>query len=69
MYILQTCRSIHLHLIFEKSCLKNQVRRTRLLLPVLHAKIDFEIDFCRLKIQFVKLEFSNLIVQKSSTDG
>jgi hypothetical protein len=32
------------------------------------AKINFEIDFCMLKIQFVELDFSNLIFQKSSTD-
>jgi hypothetical protein len=31
-------------------------------------KINFEIDFCTLKIQFVKLDFSNLIFQNSSTD-
>ena len=29
---------------------------------------NFEIDFCRLKIQFVELDFYNLIFQKSSTD-
>ena len=28
----------------------------------------FEIDFCRLKIQFVELDFSKSIFQKSSTD-
>ena len=27
---------------------------------------DFEIDFCRVKIQFVELDFSNLIFKKSS---
>ena len=32
-------------------------------------KTNFKIDFCRLEIQFVKLDFSNLIFQKSSTDG
>ena len=32
-------------------------------------KINFEIDFCRLKIQFLELDFSNLIFQTSSTDG
>jgi hypothetical protein len=28
----------------------------------------FKIDFCRLKIQFVELDFYNLNFQKSSTD-
>ena len=32
------------------------------------AKINFEIDFWRLKIQFIELDFSNLIFQNSSTD-
>ena len=32
------------------------------------AKINFEIDFWRQKIQFVELDFYNLIFQKSSTD-
>ena len=32
------------------------------------AKIDFELDFRRLKIQFVELDFYNFIFQKSSTD-
>ena len=31
-------------------------------------KTNFEIDFRRLKIQFVELDFYNLIFQKSSTD-
>ena len=35
------------------------------MLPV---KIKFEIDFCRLKYQFVELDFSNLIFRNSSTD-
>jgi hypothetical protein len=66
---------IHLNLIFEKSSWKNQVRRTGFLVYFeldfycLPAKINFEIDFCRLKIQFVQVDFSNLIFQKSSTDG
>ena len=30
--------------------------------------MNFEIDFCRLKIQFVELDSYNLIFQKSSTD-
>ena len=42
--------------------------RTGFLLQVQPAKINFEIDFCRLKIQFFQLDFSNLIFQKSSTD-
>jgi hypothetical protein len=33
------------------------------------AEINFKIDFCRLKIQFVELDFSNLIFQKSSANG
>ena len=31
-------------------------------------KINFEIDICRLKLQFVELDFSNLIFQNLSTD-
>jgi hypothetical protein len=38
--------------------------RTWFLLP----KINFEIDFCMLKIQCVKLDFYNLSFQKPSTD-
>ena len=61
---------VDLYLNFEKSILKNQVRRTGFLvyseLPVLPAKIIF--DFCRLKIQFIELNFPNLIFQNSSTD-
>jgi hypothetical protein len=30
--------------------------------------MNFEIDFCRLKIQFVEIDFYNLIFQNSSTD-
>ena len=41
---------------------------TGFLLPVQPAKINFEIDFCRLKIQFVEIDFYNLIFQKSSAD-
>ena len=37
--------------------------RTRPLLPVLPAKINLKTDYCRLKIQVVKLDFSNLILQ------
>ena len=67
---------IHLYLIFEKSHWKNQVRRTGFLVCF---TLDFyylcslqksilKLIFCRLKIQFVELEFSNLIFQNSSTD-
>ena len=49
---------IHLHLIFEISSLKNPVRQTGSKNPVQS----------RLKIQFVELDFSKLIFQKSSTD-
>ena len=71
---------VDLYLIFEKSIWKNQVRRTGFLiyfeldfyclcsLKKSISKIDFEIDFCRLKIQFLDLDFSNLIFQKPSTD-
>ena len=38
------------------------------LLPVWPAKINFEIDFWRLKIEFAELDTYNLIFQKSSTD-
>ena len=61
----------YLYLIFEKSGSMNWIFSlflTGFLLPV-PAKINFKIDFCRLKIQFVELEFSNLIFQKSSTNG
>jgi hypothetical protein len=34
--------------------------QTWFLLPVYPAKINFEIDFCRLKIQFVELDFSKI---------
>ena len=33
-----------------------------------HFLVYFEIDFCRLKIQFAELDFYDLIFQKSSTD-
>ena len=62
---------IHLYLIFEKSSSTNWIFslfQTGVLLPVQPAKINFEIDFSRLKLQFVELEFSNLIFQNSSTD-
>jgi hypothetical protein len=55
----------------EKSSLANWIFslfQTGFLLPVYPAKINIEIDFWRLKIQFVELDFYNLIFQKSSTD-
>ena len=55
----------------EKSSLTNWIFslfKTGFLLPVRPAKINLEIIFCRLKIQFVELDFSNLIFQNSSTD-
>ena len=55
----------------EKSSSKNWIYslfRTWFLLPVQPAQTNFEIDFCRLKIQFVKLDFFNLLFQSSSTD-
>ena len=65
-------RPILLYLIFEKSSLKNLVWGTWFLT----FKNQFQNWFCsknpfrnRLKIQFVKLNFSNMIFQKSSTDG
>ena len=42
--------------------------RTGFLLPVQPAKINSKIDFCRLKIQFVEFDFSNMIFQNPSTD-
>ena len=68
---------VDLYLNFEKSSWKNQVRRTgflacknqfrNLFLQATQAvKIQFEIP--RLKIQFVKLDFSELNFQKSSPD-
>ena len=42
--------------------------QTEFLLSVLPEKINYEIDFCRLKIQFIELKFSNLIFQNSSAD-
>ena len=55
---------VDLYLIFEKCSCKNHVRQT----GFLAFKINFEIDFCRLKIQFVELDLYNWIFQKSSTD-
>ena len=68
------CPPVVLYLISEKSIWKNQVRQTEFLvysgflLPMQPTKINFKIDFCRIKIQSVELEFSNLIFQKSCTD-
>ena len=63
---------VDLYLISEKSIWKNQVQQTRFLvyfeLDFYCLCINFEIDFCRLKIQFVELKFFNLIFQNSSTD-
>ena len=67
---------VDLYLISEKSIWKNQVRRTGFLV---YFKLDFyclcslqksisKLIFCRLKIQFVELDFYNLNFQKSSTD-
>jgi hypothetical protein len=49
-------------LIFEKSSCKNQVRQTGFLQATKNQVRN------RLKIQFVELDFSKLIFQKSSTD-
>ena len=64
---------IHLYLIFEKSSWKTQVWQTGFLIYFKLdfyclcslQKISFQIDFCRLKIQFVELDFSNLIFQNT----
>ena len=62
---------IHLNLIFEKSSSKNQV--AELDFKSTYFELDFyclcKIDFCRSKIQFVELNFSNLNFQKSGTVG
>ena len=67
---LSPCRSVldFWKINLEKSSLANWIFslfQTGFLLPVQPAKINFEIDFCRLKIQFFKLEFSKLIFQNS----
>ena len=41
--------------------------QTGFLLPLQPANINFEIDFCRLKIQFVKLDYSKFMYR--STGG
>ena len=57
----KSIRPIHLYLIFEKSSLTNWIFAgyTDSKNPVRN----------RIKIQFVKLDFSNMIFQKSSKDG
>ena len=67
--------TVDLYLIYEKSIWKikfNELDFQSILNLIITAcvacKINFEIDFCTLKIQFVKLDFSNLIFQNSSTD-
>ena len=63
---------IHLYLIFEKSSLMNWIFNLQKSISKL---IFAGYTGCknpvwnRLKIQFVELDFSNLIFQKSSTDG
>ena len=65
----KTYRPIHLYLIFEKSSLQNQVRRTGFLTCENQFRNGFLQATQAVKIQFVELDFSNLIFQKSSTDG
>ena len=58
--------AVDMYLISEKSIWKDQVRQTGFLVYFKLKsyclcslqKINFGIDFCRLKIQFVKLDFS-----------
>jgi hypothetical protein len=66
---------VDLYLVFEKSSWKNQVRRTGFSLQKSISKLIFagytgskNPVRNRLKIQFVELDFSKLIFQKSSTD-
>ena len=51
-------------------CLSKSIWITNwvLFLPISVGRTHFEIDFWRLEIQFVELDFYNLIFQKSSTD-
>ena len=57
----------------KKSVWKNQVRPTGFLVYFeldfyclcRLKKINFEIDFCKLKLQFIQLDFSKLIFQNS----
>ena len=60
---------VDLHLIFKKSSSTDQVQKIKF------NELDFTVFVAcknpvlnRLKIQFIKLDFSNLIIQKSSTD-
>ena len=62
---------IDLHLIFEKSSLKNQVGQTFLSISnlIFTACVACKIQVQnRQKIKFVQLDFLNLIFQKSSSD-
>ena len=65
-------RSIHLYLIFEKSNWMNWIFNLQKSIPKLiiagYTGSKNPVRN-RLKIQFVELNFSNLIFQKSSTDG
>ena len=74
-----TLPPIHLLLIFEISSSRNWFLNLIFELDYLSisnliftacvpAKINFDIDFCRLKIRFVEIDFSNLIFQNWSTD-
>ena len=67
---------MYLHLVSKKSIWKNRVWRTEFLV---YFEVDFycmcslqksitKIDFCRLKIQFVELDFYSWFFKKSSTD-
>ena len=67
---LRLIRPIHLYLIFEKSSLKNQVRRKSILKLIFAGYTGSKNPVRnRLKIQFFELDFSTLIFEKSSTDG
>ena len=61
---------VDLYLISEKSIWKNQFQQIglNLIFTACVAKMNFEIDFCRLKIQFIDIDFYNFIFQKSSAD-
>ena len=67
---IQIKRPIHLYLIFEKSCWKNQVRRF-LVYFELHfiACVACHKSISKLIFAAIKSSSSNLIFQKSSTDG
>ena len=76
MYSLPDLPPVDLYLISEKINLENQVQQTGFLVYFeldfyclcSLQKINLEIDFCMLKIQFVELDFSTLIFQNSSRD-